>query len=166
MVKTMAPNSSRPAPPGRVAGGGDDGFGAQGGGDPAGQLVAAAPVPAEHRDRVAQRLVDADHGGIVVLLVSSGAISRTVAPTARKLTTASHCSTPGAVPRPRALVAAGARIGFRPVEPLRGGCPLRSTLTRPIIAGPRGRRRVLGGQAVLPPGSGRGGRPELDASAW
>ena len=56
-----------PRAAGGVAGGGDDGFGAQGGGHPAGQLVAAAGVRAEHRDRKAQRLVDADHGGVVVL---------------------------------------------------------------------------------------------------
>src|SRR5438552_953067 len=57
---------------GRVAGGGDDGFGAQGRGQPAGQLVAAAGVRAEHRDRITQRLVDADHGGVLVLAREQG----------------------------------------------------------------------------------------------
>src|SRR6266566_10160950 len=40
--------------------------------DPAGQLVAAAFMRTEHRDGVAQRLVDADHPGVCVLAVEQG----------------------------------------------------------------------------------------------
>ena len=56
-----------PGGPGGVAGRSDDRFGAQGFRDPPGQRVAAASMSAEHRNREAQRLVDADHPGILVL---------------------------------------------------------------------------------------------------
>ena len=64
-----APNSSSPTDPAASLAVVIDRFGAQGLRDPAGQRVAAALMSAEHRDREAQRLVDADHPGVFVLAV-------------------------------------------------------------------------------------------------
>ena len=61
-----------PGSAGRVAGRGDDRLGAQHRGHPAGQVVAAALVRAEHRDRVAQIFVYADYGGVFVLAGEQG----------------------------------------------------------------------------------------------
>ena len=120
-------------------------------------------VRAEHRDRVAQRLVHADHAGIAPsCLSSSGATSRTVAPTARKQTTASHSpKAPAAAPRRLVRRSGGRRA--RPLEPCRRGPAGRGDATRPITAGPRGRRPGSGRRGGLaapgPQGAGRAGTP-------
>ena len=53
--------------PGRVAGRGDHRLAAEGQRDPAGQFVGPARVRADHRDSVAQGLVDAHHARVGAL---------------------------------------------------------------------------------------------------